>query len=123
MKRAMMIMIVIMLNTLSLTGAEMTTFYGSVTDDENNPVGLATVHLTGDKSRIVTTDSSGYFMFDNVDEGEYVLEIKSNGFKEHSEELNIDSKSRTVNITLKEEESFIEDLTLKVFDLIIAVLK
>lgn len=64
----------------------------------------ATVHITGKAvDRATTTNDSGYFYFENLDEGRYEISVSYTGFKTYSESLFIgksfDSKQIVILLT------------------------
>lgn len=72
---------------------------GKITTSDNKPLASATVFLKGTK-RATLTDNQGLFMIENLQPGNYKLEISSVGFQSFEKEV-IVSGGNTTHITLQ----------------------
>ncbi len=76
---------------------------GKVYDNFGQPVSYASVSLKGTNFKTLT-DEYGYFKFDGVPEGTYVLNVVSVGFKEYSKKILIENDLR-LEIRLEPDQS------------------
>ncbi len=73
---------------------EVNNISGSVAAMDGKPIEGATVTMSGTASGTATTDSNGYFIFDNVKSGDYKLEVSAPG-----------KFSKSTNVTVAKENA------------------
>ncbi|MDQ4121053.1 MAG: TonB-dependent receptor [Acidobacteriota bacterium] len=75
---------------------------GKVTNTENKPIPGAVVALVGAEKNVVT-DAGGNFIFENVGVGQYVVNVTSEKYLPHSQNIEIGSGTGEVRIDFKLE--------------------
>jgi iron complex outermembrane recepter protein len=124
MKKLSILGLILIINNIFLMASEQVSLVGKVTDEDNRPVKEITVTLDGKSNLLAITDSIGYFTIKKITPGKYSLKIKSNDYESHSEEITIsDEEITTINIVLNKRSNFLENLTMKVIELIIEIIK
>ncbi|MCX8064923.1 MAG: carboxypeptidase regulatory-like domain-containing protein [Candidatus Hydrogenedentes bacterium] len=74
---------------------------GWIKDVNDNPIGYATVELLNTTYKMYS-DPSGLFLFESVEDGDYVLAVSKTGFADYSVEIEVGVvKPLTLNVTLK----------------------
>lgn len=90
---------------------------GSVTDENNEPLGYATVTLTNLDSVLVkgsVTDSTGHYVLNSIKDGEYILTAKSMGFDPFSTRIELKEKDVIIpGIKLKTSNYFLDGVEIK----------
>ncbi|MFM8347456.1 MAG: carboxypeptidase regulatory-like domain-containing protein, partial [Bacteroidota bacterium] len=86
-------MIVLLVMAFGLAKAQRVN--GRVLDRSQHPVSGALVFLAGDSSRFSLTDSSGYFLLQQLKEGRQLLVVRSAGFIPVTEEILITTGKST----------------------------
>ena len=91
------------------------TLYGTVTDINSDPIENATV-IIEDTDHSASTDSSGYYIISDVEEGTYTMTASKSGYISESNNITVD-EDKTVNFVLKEDTEEPIDLSIDKFDL------
>ncbi len=104
--------------TITVETGPTTTVSGNVTDDGGNPVADAKVYLSTLSSLYgtTTTDSSGYYEFTGVSQGNYVMGFAKNGYQAKMDTISVlppDPVAKDVQLALNADVPF----TQPVFDI------
>ncbi|AUC83010.1 outer membrane beta-barrel protein [Lacinutrix sp. Bg11-31] len=102
--------------------AQQFTISGTVVDEQNTPIAYANVIVmqpitedlgnSGFKNiKGVSTDEKGFFVFDNLEKGNYRIAISFLGFKEEVKTVQL-SKRENLKITLKEDTETLGEVTI-----------
>ena len=83
--------------------AQLSQISGGVTDLKGEPVPGATVTLKG-SSHSAATDDKGFFAFQNINHGNYTLEISSMVHAPKTLNIRVDGNNTVLTITLKEKD-------------------
>lgn len=96
-------------NTFEATAAAMYSVSGNVIDEDNNAVAGAEVSIA---DKTTTTDDTGAFSIEDIEEGAYSLIVKKDGFRDKvvPVDLNQDVELKDIQITLP-----ISTLTISVY--------
>lgn len=103
--------LIVLLVLSSLQIQAQTKISGLVKDAKGKAVVAASVTLKGTYDGTVA-DSSGHFLFDTYEQGSFVLEVRSIGYKTAESNLILKNGEKlTVNIVLKEDISELKAVT------------
>ncbi len=95
----------ITINSFAQNDSGLGNIKGSIKTNENSPAVSVTVRLRGTK-KATLSNNDGVFVFDNIQQGNYTLEISSIGFEPLEKEITVTSgKTSEVSIQLTESRS------------------
>jgi len=91
---------------------------GTISDIDNKPINYVNVILYNDDyEKVITgtvTDDKGEYYFKDLEQGTYIIEISSLGFKtKKSESFELKSEPKIFNFTLKEETQTLGEVVIK----------
>ena len=85
---------------------------GAVIDEDGKPlIGANVVLQPGNKTTV--TNTVGQFIFDNIESGDYTLQVSFLGFETSESEVHVASKSTTVNFKLQEKMIVAEEVVVQ----------
>lgn len=103
----------ILLTTLNTLQAQFS-ISGKITDEQQQPLSFANIvlhHSDNTQSpKGVISNEEGIFVFENIDKGNYYIEISMLSFVTHKTEKFLLVKNKTFNFTLKEESQTLNEV-------------
>lgn len=110
-KKASLLLILFSFTLLSF-GQVKLTIKGQLLNTQQQPVELATISLLPE-NQIVKTDKEGYFLFSNLYEGTYQLDIKHVEYSGKTIHVDLENKDTTMRIILESGQRKIELIDVK----------
>lgn len=90
---------------------------GKITDEHNQTIPFANIILhqkdTKKTPKGVVSDDDGNYIFENISDGKYQIEVSVLGFKIKKSEVFLLSANKTFNFTLKEESQTLDEVVIK----------
>ncbi len=93
-----------------VNGQNMIVFSGVILDEKNDPLPGATVILNFDKE-ITVSDRLGRFKFDNLEAGNYLLQISFLGYRKYEEKISI-NENIDVTVNLEPELKTLQEVVI-----------
>ena len=84
--------------------AHATLLMGRVQNDQGNPISGAQVSIKGPVSKQTSTNAQGIYMFEQIEQGRYILKVRAKGYENIRKTIRVKGPSARMNIKLKKRK-------------------